>query len=175
MQPALSHDGRKLVYASRHLNDTGLRIRDLNSGDDRWLLYPVDRDGHDGGYYANLLPRFTFTSDDRALILSAGGKIKRLNLSDRSLSEIPFTAKVELDIGPQTRVEQHEETGPVRVRVIQRPRQSPDGRSVVFSALGQLYLLDLQANARPRALGAGVQPSWSADGRMIAFVHVESA
>lgn len=48
LQPAVSHDGRKLVYASRHLNDTGLRIRDLNSGDDQWLLLPVDRDGHDG-------------------------------------------------------------------------------------------------------------------------------
>jgi Tol biopolymer transport system component len=170
IQPVVSHDGRKLVYASRHLNDTGLRIRDLNSGDDQWLLYPVDRDGHDGGYYANLLPRYTFTSDDRALILSVGGKIKRLELAGRKLADIPFTAKVELDLGPQTRVEQHEETGPVRVRVIQRPRQSPDGRSVVFSALGQLYLLDLQANAKPRALGAGVQPSWSSDGRSIAFV-----
>jgi Tol biopolymer transport system component len=170
LQPAVSHDGRKLVYASRHLNDTGLRLRDLNSGDDQWLLFPVDRDGHDGAYYANLMPRYTFTSDDRALILSLGGKIKRLELSDRKLTDIPFTAQVELDIGPQTRIEQHEETGPVRVRVIQRPRQSPDGRSVVFSALGQLYLLDLQANAKPRALGAGVHPSWSADGRMITFV-----
>ncbi|WP_198683337.1 amidohydrolase family protein [Peristeroidobacter agariperforans] len=170
LQPAISHDGRKLVYASRHLNDTGLRIRDLSSGDDQWLLYPVDRDGHDGGYYANLLPRYAFTSDDRALILSVGGKIKRLELADRELTDIPFTAQVELDIGPQTRVEQHEETGPVRVRVIQRPRQSPDGRSIVFSALGQLYLLDLQANAKPRALGAGYQPSWSYDGRAITFV-----
>jgi Tol biopolymer transport system component len=170
LQPALSHDGRRLVYASRHLNETGLRIRDLDSGDDRWLLYPVDRDGHDGGYYANLLPRYTFTSDDRALILSVGGKIKRLELADHKLTEIPFTAQVELEIGPQTRVEQHEEAGPVRVRVIQRPRQSPDGRTVVFSALGQLYLLDLQANAKPRALGAGYQPSWSSDGRTITFV-----
>lgn len=170
MQPALSHDGRKLVYASRHQNDTGLRIRDLASGDDQWLLYPVDHDGHDGGYYANLLPRYTFTSDDRALVLSSGGKIRRLDLANRSLTEIPFTAQVQLDIGPQTRVEQHEETGPVRVRVIQRPKQSPDGRSIVFSALGQLYLLDLQANAKPRALTAGYQPSWSSDGRNITFV-----
>lgn len=170
MQPALSRDGRKLVYASRHLNETGLRIRDLSSGDDRWLLYPVDRDGHDGGYYANLLPRYAFAFDDRALILSVGGKIKRLDLADRKLTDIPFTAQVELDMGPQTRVEQHEETGPVRVRVIQRPRQSPDGRSVVFSALGQLYLLDLQANAKPRALGSGYHPSWSRDGRAITFV-----
>lgn len=170
MQPALSHDGRKLVYASRHLNDTGLRVRDLVSGDDRWLLYPIDHDGHDGGYYANILPRYAFTSADRALVLSSGGKIRRLDLSDRSLTEIPFTAQVALDIGPQTRVEQHEETGPVRVRVIQRPRQSPDGRSIVFSALGQLYVLELQANAKPRALGAGYQPSWSPDGRHITFV-----
>jgi len=170
MQPALSHDGRKMVYASRHLNDTGLRIRDLESGEDRWLLYPVDHDGHDGGYYANLLPRYAFTSDDRALILSSGGKLRRLDLADRSLTEIPFTARVELDIGPQTRVQLHEETGPVRVRVIQRPKQSPDGRSIVFSALGQIYLLDLRADARPRKLTAGYQPSWSPDGRNITFV-----
>src|SRR5690606_35458708 len=65
---------------------------------------------------------------------------------------------------------QREETGPVRVRVIQRPQQSPDGRSIVFSALGQLYLLDLQADAKPRSLTAGYQPSWSPDGRTITFV-----
>ncbi|WP_293851901.1 amidohydrolase family protein [Steroidobacter sp.] len=170
MQPALSHDGRRMVYASRYLNQTGLRIRELSSGDDRWLSYPIDHDGHDGGYYANLLPRYSFTADDRALILSVGGKLKRLQLANQALIDIPFTAQVQLDIGPQTRVEQREETGPVRVRVIQRPRQSPDGRSIVFSALGQIYWLDLQTNAKPRALGAGYQPSWSADGRSIAFV-----
>jgi Tol biopolymer transport system component len=170
MQPALSHDGGRLVYASRYRNDTGLRIRDLATGEDQWLLYPIDRDGHNGGYYANLLPRYTFAHDDRSLILSVGGKIRRLDVQTRSLSDIPFTAHVQLDVGPQTRIEQREETGPVRVRVIQTPRQSPDGKSIVFSALGQLYRLELKPDARPRALGAGYQPSWSPDGSRIVFV-----
>lgn len=170
MQPALSHDGGRLVYASRYRNDTGLRIRDLATGEDQWLLYPIDRDGHNGGYYANLLPRYTFAHNDRSLILSVGGKIRRLDIQTRSLSDIPFTAHVQLDVGPQTRIEQREESGPVRVRVIQTPRQSPDGKSIVFSALGQLYRLELKPDARPRALGAGYQPSWSPDASRIVFV-----
>lgn len=170
MQPALSHDGTRLVYASRYRNETGLRIRELATGEDQWLLFPIDRDGYNGGYYANLLPRYVFAHDDRSLILSVGGKIRRLDVQTRSLSDIPFTAHVQLDVGPQTRVEQREETGPVRVRVIQTPRQSPDGKSIVFSALGQLYRLELKRDAEPRALGAGFQPSWSPDGSRIVFV-----
>jgi Tol biopolymer transport system component len=170
MQPALSHDGGRLVYASRYQNDTGLRIRDLATGEDQWLIYPIDRDGHNGGYYANLLPGYTFTHDDRSMILSVGGKLRRIDIQTRSVSDIPFTAQVQLDVGPQTRVEQREETGPVRVRVIQTPRQSPDGKSIVFSALGQLYRLELKPDARPRTLGVGYQPSWSPDGSSIAFV-----
>lgn len=33
-----------MVYAVRHEAETGLRVRDLATGDDRWLLWPVQRD-----------------------------------------------------------------------------------------------------------------------------------
>ena len=45
-RPTLSPDGRWLVYGSRHIADTGLRIRDLESGEERWLAWPVQRDDH---------------------------------------------------------------------------------------------------------------------------------
>ena len=43
-RPTLSPDGRWLVYGTRHEQETGLRIRDLRNGDERWLAYPVQRD-----------------------------------------------------------------------------------------------------------------------------------
>ena len=173
MRPALSHDGRFLAYASRQGEQTGLRLRDLATGADRWLRLPIDHDSQDQGYYSDLEPRFTFTPDDRALILSIGGKLARLGL-DGALSDIPFTAPVRLGLGPQLRVDQPAETGPVKARIIQAPRISPDGRWVAFAALGTLYRMELRPGAMPQAIagaaGPAYQPNWSPDGKHLAYV-----
>jgi Tol biopolymer transport system component len=39
-RPLLSPDGKSLVYASRFRTGTGLRVRDLETGAERWLHYP---------------------------------------------------------------------------------------------------------------------------------------
>lgn len=44
-KPALSPDGQRLVYASRHEGKTGLRLLDLRTGADQWLVYPIQHDG----------------------------------------------------------------------------------------------------------------------------------
>jgi Tol biopolymer transport system component len=172
MRPALSHDGRLLAYASRKDQTDGLRLRNLETGEDRWIAFPIDRDGQDGGYYADLLPRFTFMPGDKALLMSVNGKLARLDIASGVRTDIPFTAPVKLGLGPLTRVRQKEEDGPVRVRVIQAPRQSPDGRNVAFTALGGLYVQSLAADAKPRKIVAddAFQPAWSPDGRSITYV-----
>ena len=43
-RPALSPDGNWLVYGARLDAKTGLRIRDLRSDREEWLIYPIDRD-----------------------------------------------------------------------------------------------------------------------------------
>jgi imidazolonepropionase-like amidohydrolase/Tol biopolymer transport system component len=174
MRPVLSRDGRRLVYATQYRSETGLRIRNLQNGDDRWLLYPADHDSQGGGYYSDLFPRFAFAPGDEAIVLSQGGKLYELSLAQKSLSAIPFSVSVELDVGAQARVDMPIEEGAIRARIIQEPRQSPDGSTLVFSALGSLYLADLKSGARPtkleRVAVPAYQPSWSPDGRSITFV-----
>jgi Tol biopolymer transport system component len=78
VRPALSPDGRWLVYGSRHDEDTGLRIRDLQTGDERWLAYPVQRDDMESRASRDALPGYSFTPDSRAVVASYGGKIWRV-------------------------------------------------------------------------------------------------
>ena len=174
MSPTLSHDGRRLVYASRMGVQTGLRLRDLETGEDRLVKLPVDHDAQEQGYYAGLMPRFTFEPDDQKLLASVDGKLVHIDVATGSLTPIPFKAHLQLGIGPPTRVQQREETGPVRVRVNLTPRQSPDGQKITFTALGTLYVQDLRAGARPHAVAGAqrqaFQASWSPDGRTLVYV-----
>jgi Tol biopolymer transport system component len=172
-RPEVSPNGRYLVYATRHDTQTGLRVRDLQNGNDRWLVYPVQRDDQESRFTRDLLPPFAFTPDGEALVTAFDGKIQRVSLDDGRSAIIPFKANVSVQIGPLLAQSQLSESGPVRARIIQTPRQSPNGDTIVFSALTRLYRMDL-AGGNPALLDTGgipaFQPSWSSDGRWITYV-----
>lgn len=173
MKPVVSADGRYLAYATRHSGRTGLRLRDLQTTEDRWLAWPVDPDGQNGGYYAGLLPGYRFIPDKDALLVAVDGGLQRVTF-DGQRSPVPFQVRIRLDIGPDLRFGIEEESGPVRARVLQAPALSPDGRWLAFAALGGLYVHDLEADQPPRRIAAAgphaQHPAWSPDGRELAYV-----
>jgi Tol biopolymer transport system component len=173
MRPVISRDGTLLVYATRHETQTGLRIRDLKNGEEHWLKYPVQRDDQESLFTRDFLPSYCFTPDGKELVAAWGGKIHRISIGDGKDVEIPFTAKVSRDLGPDLNLAMRVEEGPVQARLIQQPAQSPDGKRLVFSALTHLYLMDLPSGA-PRRMTTGdtreFQPAWSPDGQWLAYV-----
>jgi len=87
-----------------------------------------------------------------------GGRIVRIDLASAAQTEIPFRVREELPIGPSTRQILRQETGPVHVRIIQTPVQSPDSRSLAFSALGSVYRMSLDRHSKPCASPMGSSP-----------------
>jgi len=176
VRPVISPDGRWMVYGTRFETQTGVRIRNLETGQDRWLKYPIQRDDMESAATRDLLPGYSFTPDGKDLILCFDGKIQRLNIESGAARMIPFSAKVEQDLGPLMRFQRRVEEGPVRSRLIQDPAISPNGKRVAFSAMTHLYVMDVPGGT-PRRLTSGdaheYKPAWSPDGKWLAYVTWE--
>ncbi|MBE3099212.1 MAG: PD40 domain-containing protein, partial [Planctomycetes bacterium] len=173
VRPVVSPNGRYLVYASRRDAATALKLRDLESGLERWLVAEVQRDAQDRGSERDLMPGSSFTPDGAALITSYRGKIWRVTIPDGTPTEIPFTADVEQRLGPLTQFQYRLEDAPVRVRQIRDLRVSPDGRHLAFNALRHIWAID-RTGGTPRRLTSmdlgEYAPAWSPDGRFLAYV-----
>jgi Tol biopolymer transport system component/imidazolonepropionase-like amidohydrolase len=184
IRPTISPDGKWLVYGTRHKTQTGLRVRDLETGAERWLIYPVTRDDQESRGTRDVLPRYDFTPDGKSLIVPIGGKIHRVDFATGESHVIPFTLKVQAEIAPRVYTPVRMDDGnSVRARLIRWPTLSPDGKRLVFSAMNRLYVMDLPGGP-PRLLNSGVaavqgtsgdfegefMPAWSPDGQSIAYV-----
>lgn len=172
-RPEVSPDGTKLVYGTRYETETGLRIRDLKTGEERWLKYPIQRDDQESLYTRDFLPNYTFTPDSKELIVTWGGKIHLVSIASGDVRDIPFSAKISRQLGPQLNFPTRVDEGPVVARIIQSPVQSPDGKRVVFSALTHLYSMELPQGTPRRVTNVAdreFEPVWSPDGQWIAYV-----
>ena len=174
MRPLLSPDGKKLVYATRYEMGTGLRVRNLDTGEERWLINPVTRDDQESRATRDTMPGYAFMPDGKSLLMTIGGKIQRVDFETGKATVIPFSAKVEADIAPRLHFDYRVDESPtVRARLIRWPALSPDGKRVAFSSLNKLWIADLP-NGKPRRLTNSdvgeFMPTWSPDGRHIAYV-----
>ena len=173
MRPALSSDGKWLVYATRYDAETGLRLRNLVSGDERWLVYPATRDDQESRFTRDLYPGYAFTPDNQAIIVSYGGKIHRVAVPSGQATDVPFTAKVEQQLGPMVHLPIRVDTAQLLVRQIRNAAPSPDGKRLAFSALDRLYVMELPQGTPRRLTTDSVKeqvPAWSPDGQWLAYV-----
>jgi Tol biopolymer transport system component len=186
-RPMPSPDGRWLVYATRYDNREALKLRDLQTGDESWLVMDVQRDDSQGGGTRDrdVYPGGSWTADSRSIVTSYGGKIMRVAVPSGEATEIPFTARVQQELGPLSLFQYPINDSTRRVSQIRGARPSPDGERLTFTALDRLWVADLPDAAgtqtdsfpvirNPQRLTDATDvehaPVWSPDGRYVAYV-----
>jgi Tol biopolymer transport system component len=173
-RPAVSPDGQWLVYGTRENTQTALRKRNLVTGDEDWLVFPVQRDDMESRAPLDVLPGYDFTPDSRAIITSYDGKIWRVPMDGTTPTEIPFQAEAEVDVGPEVKFAYRVDTSAmVTAKQIRHPIAAPTGDRIAFTAFDRLWVKAMPNGEARRVTNADVgeyHPVWSPDGQSIAFV-----
>lgn len=170
--PRLSPDGHRLAYVTRDGARSVLRLRDLESGEDR-ALGDTEMDALQASSWQGLVPGMAFSPDGQAILLSRDGRFVRQPVAGGGASPLARELTAKVAVGPSTRIAIGEERGPVIARLAMAPIASPDGTRVAFAALGGLWIEDLasgSARRLPLDLAMPAQPSWSADGKALLCV-----
>ncbi|HLI92411.1 MAG TPA: hypothetical protein VKU83_02320, partial [Puia sp.] len=172
--PVLSKDGKWLVYGSRFEDKTGLVIRNLATGDEHWLAYPVQRDDQESIATMGVLPGMAFTPDSKAVIAAYGGKIHRIPIDGGKPAEIPVTVDLQLELGPRLEFKYPvSDSAYGLASQIRDAVPSPDGKKLAFTVLDRLYVMDYPKGTPKRLTDHDfieAQPNWSRDGKTLVFV-----
>ena len=182
VRPTLSPDGTTMAFGRRLDGEEVLVLRNLDTGTERVAYAPLDRDdqetrgpagrGDHGG--TDMLPGFSFAPDGASMVLSAHGKIRRVDLATGRATIIPFSARFQQTLTQKVAVPSRIDDGPVHLRLLRWTHASPDGKHILFSAAGKNYLYEAARDAAvPFAELPGLQyaPAVSSDGEWVAFVN----
>jgi imidazolonepropionase-like amidohydrolase len=119
-------------------------------------------------------PRFAVARDGRSLFIGDGGHLWRVSTADGAREEVPFQATVRLRIAAPTPVPNIALPRSSETLTISSPRLTPDGRTLIFGALGFLWRQKLDGGPAERLTKDDAferEPAISPDGRHLAYVR----
>ena len=172
-RPQLSRDGSKLAFIKRVRTKSVLFLHDLKTGEE-WPLYDgLSKDQQEAWAIFGVYPNFNWTPDDSAIVFWSNGKIHKIDVNSLAVSNIPF--QVENDIKIAERVHFNSPVAPdmFDAKVIRHATTSPDGKTMVFTAVGHLWSKKLP-NGKPKRLTTNsdfeAEPAFSPNGKELVFV-----
>ena len=172
VRPQVSPDGKLLAFIRRVRLKTVLYLRDIHTGEEWPLFDGLDKDAQETWAIFGVHPGFAWTPDCRSLVISAGGKILRINATSGESRQIPFSAEVTQTLTEPVRFAQDVAPDRFPVRMLRWVTVSPDGKSAVYSALGHIWRKPLPGGTPVRMTQDDCfefYPAFSPDGEWVVY------
>ncbi|MET0393657.1 MAG: amidohydrolase family protein [Chitinophagaceae bacterium] len=179
-RPQLSHDGKLLAFVKRVRTKTVLYIRNLETAEE-WPVYDrLSKDQQEAWTVFGIYTGFAWMPGDRQIVIWANGRIMKVDAgSTNAATEIPFTCQVKQRIYDAVRFQQDIAPATFTANVIRQAVTSPDGKWLVFNAVGYLWKKELPSG-KPQRLtiendaaygtaGFEFEPSFSPDGKTLVY------
>jgi imidazolonepropionase-like amidohydrolase/Tol biopolymer transport system component len=174
IRPTPSPDGKTLAFIRRDRYKSTLYLLDIASGRETPLTDTLDRDMQETWAVHGVYPGMSWTPDSKSIVYWGGGTIHRIDVASRAITDIPFHVTGTRWVEDALRFQKDVAPDSFDVKMVRFAHASPDGRRVVYEALGHLWIKDAAGGA-PRRLTKATDefelyPSWSRDGKQIVYV-----
>ena len=173
IRPQISHDRKKLAFVRRVRTQSVLYTFDLETGEQIPLFEGLSKDQQEAWAVFGVYTGFNWTPDDKYIVIWGQGKLWKIDVEARTSFEIPFEVEAKHRITDALHFDNPVFTERFTTHVIRHAVTSPDGKSLVFNAVGHLWKKELP-NGQPLRLTQDLQlefePAFSPDGRYLAYV-----
>lgn len=171
--PTPSPDGKHMAYLKREDTKTVLYLKDLKSGIDRRLSTEIERDHQETFGSEGNFAYFDWTPDGRHIVYWTAGKLHKLDVESLDDVVIPVHISIEKQVQQPPRYAVDVAPDTFDVKMIRWASLSPTKQTVVYQALGKLYLRDIKSGRVKRLTRQNEHdefyPSFSRDGRLITY------
>src|SRR5436190_11025667 len=142
VRPTPSPDGKSLAFIRRVRYKSTLFILDLESGKETPVYDGLDRDMQETWAIHGVYPSMAWTPDNRSIVFWSGGHLHRIDVASKQVTNIPFHVKGTRSVAEAVRFPIEVAPKQFDVKMLRWPTVSPNGKQVVYQALGYLYVRD---------------------------------
>lgn len=172
-RPQPSPDGKTIAFVRRVALKSVLFLYDIESGRETPLFDNLDHDQQEAWAIFGVYPGFSWTPDNKNIVIWAKGKIWKVDVRTKQAAQIPFNVKTKHSITEAVRFAQNVAPEKFDVKMLRWVTVSPDEKSVVYSALGKLWIRPVPSGTPKRVTkdekNIELYPSFSPDGRWIVY------
>jgi imidazolonepropionase-like amidohydrolase/Tol biopolymer transport system component len=173
-RPQISRDGKRLAYVRRVRTQSVLYVMNLETGETMPIYKNLDKDQQEAWTVFGCYPGFSWTPDNKQIVIWAEGKIQKIDVQTQKVENIPFKVSANHKLAETLRFENAVYEEKFKAKVIRQCVTAPDGKSLVFSAVGHLWRKNLPEGTPTRltndAKNLEFEPCFSPDGSTLVFV-----